>query len=132
MAIGDKLPELDPITAVEIASDDLYYIVDISEDTSKKMTAEELATYIINENETWRISNYSGSTLGGVARSNTEAFIFHSGAVGAKGFFTQGGEAQAVNAREVLGIAREAQSESATGRSRQYLVEQVDADGAHA
>jgi hypothetical protein len=96
MAIGDKLPELDPITAVEIASDDLYYIVDISEDTSKKMTAEELATYIINENETWRISNYSGSSLGDVSRSNTQAFIFHSGAVGAKGFFVQGGETQAV------------------------------------
>jgi hypothetical protein len=96
MAIGDKLTELDPITAAEIASDDLYYIVDISEDISKKMTAEELATYIINENETWRISNYSGDTLGDVSRSNTETFIFHSGGVGAKGFFTQGGEAQAI------------------------------------
>jgi len=44
MAIGDKLTELDAITALEIASDDVYYIVDVSEDVSKKMTADKRST----------------------------------------------------------------------------------------
>ncbi len=49
MATGDKLTELNPITSSQISKIDVFYIVDVDTDTSKKITATELLLYIENE-----------------------------------------------------------------------------------
>ena len=46
MATGDKLTELDPITASEVGTKDLMYLVRVTQDESKKITLEEFEKYI--------------------------------------------------------------------------------------
>ena len=46
MATGNKLTELDPITASEVDIKDLMYLVRVTQDESKKITIEEFGSYI--------------------------------------------------------------------------------------
>ena len=46
MATGNKLTELDPITASELDKSDLLYLVGVSTDISKKITLSEFLNYV--------------------------------------------------------------------------------------
>lgn len=46
MATGNKLTELDPITASELDKIDLLYLVDVSTDISKKIILSEVLNYV--------------------------------------------------------------------------------------